>query len=120
MEKILELRTKAKRLRQLLQQVEAVPGVGNVAERNRDAVRKRDVRAAAKTVFVPACEDRARRERLEADDEEWLRYYFARESGSENPFWYDFTGQQREMIAAIRNAHGDATMSQGPSGPAWS
>lgn len=104
MEKIPELRTKAKRLRQLLRQVESVPGVGNVAERDRDAHRKRDARTAAKTVIVPTCEDRARRERLEADDEEWLRYYFARESGSENPFWYDFTDQQKEMIAAIRNA----------------
>jgi hypothetical protein len=103
-EKIPELRTKAKRLRQLLRQVESVPGVGNVGERDRGARRKRESRAAAKTVVVPACEDRARREQLEADDEEWLRYYFARESGSENPFWYDFTDQQKEMIAAIRNA----------------
>jgi hypothetical protein len=103
-EKIPEPRTKAKRLRQLLRQVESVPGVGNVVERDRDAHRKRNSRAAAKTVVVPACEDRARRERLEADDEEWLRYCFARESGSENPFWYDFTDQQKEMITAIRNA----------------
>lgn len=46
--------------------------VGNVAERDRDAHRKRNSRAAAKTVIVPACEGRAHRERLEANDEEWL------------------------------------------------
>ncbi|WP_425614210.1 terminase gpA endonuclease subunit [Anatilimnocola sp. NA78] len=104
MEKIPELRNKAKKLRHLLQQVESVPGVGNVAERDRDIRRKRERSAASKTVVVPACADPERRTRLEADDEAWLRWYFAIESGSENPFWYDFTDQQKEMIAAIRNA----------------
>ena len=38
-----------------------------------------------------------RREKLEQNDEAWLRYYCG------NLFWYDFTDQQKEMIAAIRN-----------------
>lgn len=104
MEKVPELRTKAKKLRDLLQKVESVPGVGNVAERERDANRKREARAAGKTVFVPACADPERRKRLEADDEAWLLWYFGEGSGSENPFTYALTEQQKEMIAAIRNA----------------
>lgn len=109
MEKVPELRTKAKKLRQLLQQVESVPGVGNVSERERDAQRKRQARAASKTVVIPPCEDRERRERLEQDDEAWLYWYYSQESGTINPFTYRFTEQQREMIAAIRYAflHGE-------------
>jgi hypothetical protein len=48
----------------LVRQVESVPGAGKVGECDRDAHRKRESRAAAKTVVVPACEDRARRERF--------------------------------------------------------
>jgi hypothetical protein len=103
-EKASELRTKAKKLRKLLQQVESVPGVGNVAERERDANRKRESRAAGKTVAVPACADPERRKRLEANDEAWLLWYFGEDSGSENPFTYEFTEQQKEMITAIRHA----------------
>jgi hypothetical protein len=73
-------------------------------ERKRDANRKREARAAEREVLIPPCEDRERRELLEACDEEWLRYYFAPESESPAPFWYDFTSQQQEMIAAIRSA----------------
>lgn len=109
MEKVPDLRTKAKKLRHLLQQVESVPGVGNVAERERDANRKRAARAAGKTVVIPLCADRERRELLEQDDEEWLYWYYAPESGTINPFTYKFTEQQKEMIAAIRYAflHGE-------------
>ncbi len=104
MEKVPELRTKAKKLRHLLQQVESVPGVGNVAERERDANRKRAARAAGKTVVIPLCADLERRRRLEADDEAWLLWYYGPESGCENPFTYAFTSQQKEMVAAIHDA----------------
>lgn len=67
-------------------------------EKERDAQRKRDKRAAAKDVLIPPCADRERRERLEADDEAWLRYYF------HELFTYEFTSQQRVMIDAIRKA----------------
>lgn len=67
-------------------------------ERDRDTERKRKQRALAKTVFVPECADRARREALERDDFAWLRWYCG------ELFWYDFTPQQRAMIEAIRNA----------------
>jgi hypothetical protein len=61
-------------------------------------------RRAERIVMVPACADPERRARLEADDIAWLMWYFAPESGCETPFTYDFTFQQREMIAAIRHA----------------
>jgi len=73
-------------------------------ERKRDAERKREQRKAGKLVHVPPCADRERRESLEADDEEWLLYYFSERSGIEDPFTYRFVSPQREMIAAIRNA----------------
>lgn len=74
------------------------------AERDRDAERKRKQRAEHKTVVVPPCADRERRERLEANDEQWLLWYFAPESETVSPFTYQFTEQQQEMIAAIRRA----------------
>lgn len=61
-------------------------------------------RQSARIVVVPKCQDRERRELLESDDVEWLMWYFAPESGCESPFTYQFTGQQIEMIAAIRAA----------------
>lgn len=72
--------------------------------RDRDAERKRAERALARIVEIPKCANRRRRTRLEADDEAWLRYYFAPESETEDPFTYDFTFQQREMIQAIKTA----------------
>jgi hypothetical protein len=69
-----------------------------MSERDGDARRKRRARQAAKDVPVPACANKRRRKRLESDDAAWLRHYFAQ------TFWYDFTGQQREMIDAIRRA----------------
>jgi hypothetical protein len=68
------------------------------SERQRDAERKRSQRAAEREVHVPKCENRRRRKRLEKDDAKWLRWYFG------ETFWYAFTPQQAEMIAAIRNA----------------
>src|SRR5690606_1133882 len=67
-----------------------------------DADRKRQKRDEERLVVIPPCVDRERRELLESDDEEWLRYYFG--GDCTNPFWYDFTFQQKEMIAAVRNA----------------
>ena len=74
------------------------PAQERASERDRDTRRKRDKRATAKEVQVPPCEDPQRRARLEADDTEWLRYYF------HELFWDPFTTQQLEMIEAIRNA----------------
>lgn len=72
--------------------------------REEDAARKREVSASAKDVVIPPCEDPVRRKRLEADDEAWLLYYFSRDSGVPDPFWYEFVPDQKEMIAAIRTA----------------
>jgi hypothetical protein len=74
------------------------------AERLRDRNRKRRKRAETKAVFISACKDKRRRKRLEANDEAWLLWYFGPESGTNNPFTYEFTEQQKEMIAAIRKA----------------
>jgi hypothetical protein len=75
-----QLKALASDLRRKLKQVDQL--TGRSGERDRDARRKRDVRATAKEVFIPACEDRDRRERLEASDTEWLRYYFPDLSGT--------------------------------------
>jgi hypothetical protein len=68
------------------------------AESIRDTERKRRGRNEQKEVIIPPCADRKRREALELDDEEWLRWYF------DELFWYAFTGQQKEMIRAVSNA----------------
>ena len=96
MAKVDELKALAADLRKRLRQVDQL--TGRSSERDRDARRKRDVRATAKEVQVPLCEDPERRTLLESDDTEWLRYYF------HELFWYPFTTQQLEMITAIRNA----------------
>ena len=93
-----ELRKKAKELRALAVKAERAAGVKS------DIDRKRQSRAEGKDVAVPACADRERRELLESDDEEWLLYYFAPDSGTRDPFTYSFTSQQKIMIAAIRSA----------------
>jgi hypothetical protein len=96
MARIDELKALASDLRKRLRQVDQL--TGRASERDRDARRKRDVRATSKEVQIPACEDLERRILLESDDTEWLRYYF------HELFWYPFTTQQLEMIQAIRNA----------------
>ena len=70
------------------------------AENQREAARKRKVRAAGKVVQVRRLtrEQKKRRKELEADDEAWLRYFFP------ELFWYEFTKQQKKMIAGIRRA----------------
>lgn len=74
------------------------------SERQRDVDRKREERAAGKEVIVPPCEDRERREELEQDDIAWQLHYFGPNCGLPDPFWYDFTKQQIEMIEAIAHA----------------
>lgn len=91
-----DLRARADELRKKLAALDQLTGKSN--ERDRDAQRKRAARAASKEVLVPACADRERRARLEADDAAWLRWY------CEDLFWYDFRPQQLMMIEAIRNA----------------
>lgn len=98
------LKAKAKGLRSLLSQVESISGVGNVSERSRDAERKSEKRKKQRLVVIPKCEDPARRKRLEADTVAWLMWYFAAESDTPDPFWYEFQPQQRRMINAIDEA----------------
>lgn len=69
-----------------------------------DRDRKARVRAAESTLTIPQCQDSQRRERLEADDVEWLMHYFGEGSGCEDPFTYRFVPQQVDMIRAIANA----------------
>lgn len=69
-------------------------------ERHRDADRKRAARASEKLVVIPKCKNRARRNRLEKNDEAWLMFYFGPKSECEDAFTRPFTQQQQEMIAA--------------------
>ncbi len=73
-------------------------------EREREAMRARRRREEDRSVVIPKCVDRERRERLEADDIAWLMFYFGPSSGVRDPFTYEFTWQQREMIAAMGRA----------------
>lgn len=68
------------------------------SERDDSSRRMREKRANAKDVAVPPCADPTLRARLEADDEQWLRHIFP------EIFWYEFTSQQKIMIAAIAHA----------------
>jgi hypothetical protein len=77
---------------------------GIVERRARDNAAHAKRRASDALVIVPACADRERRLRLEADDEAWLLHYFGVECELDDPFWYQFTPQQKEMIRAIRHA----------------
>lgn len=95
-----ELRAKADELRKALAKLDKL--IGKSDARQRDADRMRALRESTRNVVIPPCQDRERRILLEEDDAEWLRWYFG--GNCTNPFWYDFTFQQKEMIAAIRNA----------------
>lgn len=97
-----EVKAKAAELRKALKKLDAF--AGGDGERAAQSSRMRDKRANEKDVAVPACEDPVRRASLEADDVAWLMYYFAAESGCDDPFTYQFTAQQLDMIAAIRTA----------------
>lgn len=100
MTSVADLKMKAADLRKTLAQIDKL--TGTTAERDRTAMRQRERRSSEKIVLIPRCADRARRERLEADDAAWLRWYFD-DCGyyTEAVFWYDFTEQQQEMISAI-------------------
>jgi hypothetical protein len=74
------------------------------SERERNQSRKRGETRNLRDVLIPPCDNPIRRAALEADDIAWLMHYFGPDSGSESPFTYEFTFQQREMITAIRNA----------------
>lgn len=84
-------------------------GASDAAERyerhkERTRARQREQTREGTTVFIPACEDRDRRARLEADDVAWLMHYFGESCGLDDPFTYQFTEQQRDMLAAIGHA----------------
>ena len=74
MAKLDSLKSLASDLRKRLKAIDQL--TGEFAERDRDAWRKREVRAAGKEVHVPDGQNPARRIELEANDTEWLRYYF--------------------------------------------
>lgn len=77
--------------------------------RRKERERQAETRKEASVIVIPPCEDRQRRDSLEADDEEWLRWYFGAGCGLGDPFTFEFTENQRDMIRAIRHAikHGD-------------
>lgn len=75
-----------------------------IRSRDRDAALKKSIRRVGREVVIPPCADRARRQRLEADDIAWLMHYFGPNCGSEAAFTRPFTGQQIEMIGAIQHA----------------
>lgn len=75
-----------------------------MSEHERDRNRKRAARAVEKDVVIPKPANMRRRRRLEKDDEKWLLWYFGKGSGVIDPFWYEFTKHQKEMIAALRTA----------------
>ncbi len=79
---------------------------GRDRERARQREKAREKTAAAKDVEIPklSAANRRRRKRYEKDDARWLRYYFGAKSNCPDPFWYKFTSQQQEIIAAIRHA----------------
>jgi len=55
-------------------------------------------------ITIPPCQDPKRRKRLEKNDIKWLLYYFGEGCELDDPFWYEFTSQQTEMIKAIGHA----------------
>lgn len=97
-----ELRRRHNEQARILEEAERRAGVR--ASKDRDAIRKRKERAAERAVTIPPIEDLQRRLRLEADDEAWLMHYFGPESEVEDPFTYQFTFQQKEMIADFADA----------------
>lgn len=72
-------------------------------ERLRDRNRKRREAAEQSAVLIPqlTTEDRAERERREADDELWVRSYWSALSWEE---YYPLSAQQRQMLADFRSA----------------
>lgn len=97
------LQKKAAELRKALAQVDRL--TGRQSERDKDALKKQRSRAAEKIVVVPKCADRSRRDELEKDTVDWLRWYFDECAYyTESVFWYPFTWQQLRMIRSIDRA----------------
>jgi hypothetical protein len=94
-----ELRRKHREQEKILVEAERRAGIN--VHREKDAERKRQERAEQRVVIIPKCENRDRREELEANDVEWLMHYYGPESGLIDPFTYRFTTQQLEMIEAF-------------------
>ena len=69
-----------------------------------DLLKKRQMRSEATVITIPPCADPKRRKRLEKDDEKWLMFYFGDGCGLSDPFTYEFTAQQKEILHAIRHA----------------
>ncbi|MGD0900935.1 MAG: hypothetical protein ABR915_24140, partial [Thermoguttaceae bacterium] len=95
----------------LAEQLAALRRLTRGSTRNIDDIRasererKKRERKESSVVQIPPCADRERRERLEADDAAWLRWYCDDPCWpAKKRFWYDFTSQQRDMIEAIREA----------------
>ena len=98
-----ELRNKEESLRALLAQAKRLSsnrgGSADIeARRARDLKRKNDALIAAKALRIPKPKDPVRREQLEADAYEWLRFYLA------DVFTTPFQAHHREMIEAIERA----------------
>jgi len=74
------------------------PRQAPATDRDRDRIRKAAKRADAARIEIPRCADLDRRAEMEANDFRWLMYYRS------DLFWYEFVGQQRDMIEAIREA----------------
>lgn len=72
--------------------------------RGKDRARKNQAQAERALIVIPKCEDPERRALLETDDAEWLLYYFGPGCELDDPFWYQFTWQQHQMINAIGQA----------------
>ena len=97
MAKLEDLKALAADLRKRLRQVDQL--TGRASERDRDARRKRDVRASAMEMQEPACADVERQALLESEDTEWLRYYCHELS------WYPFTIRRACCMARGRHTY---------------
>jgi len=82
----------------------AAGGIGVDEIRARDRAKKNAAHAARSVIQIPDCADRERRARLEQDDVAWLRWYFGEGCGLDDPFTYEFTADQLEMLNAISHA----------------
>ena len=79
-------------------------GISIDEKRHRDRERKSGERAAKSVIIIPSPADPERRKRLEADPHAWLLHYFGPGCGLADPFTYQFTPQQCEMIESIEKA----------------
>ena len=99
-----QLRDRERSLKSLLDQARRLsagrdgPRGGIEEIRARDRIRKREALEVGKALRIPKPEDPLRRQQLEADALEWLRWYFA------DIFTDPFQDHHIEMIRAIENA----------------